>query len=97
MTRTATAPGRLATVDARDALAAGRAEIDALDAEIARLVATRLAASRVVQAARAMGGGSVVEPGREEVVLASYAAALGPHGRDLGLAVLQVCRGPLPT
>ena len=87
-------PGTLAPMP--DDISAGRARIDELDAQIVRLVAERAAVSRVVQAARAAGGGGVLVPGREEVVLAGYAAGLGEPGRALGLAVLQVCRGPLP-
>ncbi len=79
-------PGTLAPMP--DDISAGRARIDELDAQIVRLVAERAAVSRVVQAARAAGGGGVLEPGR--------AAGLGEPGRALGLAVLQVCRGPLP-
>lgn len=75
------------------AVTAGRAGIDAVDAELVRLVGRRVAISREIQAARRAAGGGTLEPGREEVVVRRYADALGEHGADLARAVLLVCRG----
>jgi chorismate mutase len=70
-----------------------RAQIDALDEAITRLVAERARLSSRIQAARMNAGGTRVELGRERVILESYRSALGPNGPALADAVLQVCRG----
>ncbi len=70
-----------------------RAQIDAMDEAITRLVAERAALSARVQRARMNSGGTRVELGRERVILGTYRAALGAHGPALADAVLQVCRG----
>jgi chorismate mutase len=70
-----------------------RAQIDALDSAIMRLVAERAELSRRVQTARMNGGGTRVELGRERVILDAYRTTLGPQGPHLADAVLQVCRG----
>ena len=70
-----------------------RAQIDALDEAIVRLVAERARLSTRIQAARMSAGGTRVELGRERVILETYRSALGPHGPGLADAVLQVCRG----
>jgi chorismate mutase len=79
--------------DAATAIPVLRAQIDALDEAIARLVAERARLSARIQTARMSAGGTRVELGRERVILDSYRAALGPHGPALADAVLQVCRG----
>jgi chorismate mutase len=70
-----------------------RAQIDALDEAIVRLVAERAKLSSRTQAARMSAGGTRVELGRERVILETYRSALGPSGPALADAVLQVCRG----
>lgn len=70
-----------------------RAQIDAVDEAIVRLVAERAKLSARVQTARMNGGGTRVELGRERVILDTYRSALGPHGPALADSVLQVCRG----
>jgi len=70
-----------------------RAQIDALDEAIVRLVAERAKLSTRIQSARMNAGGTRVELGRERVILDTYRAALGPHGPALADSVLQVCRG----
>lgn len=78
---------------ATEAVAADRAEIDALDAEILRLVQSRRQVSRRIQAARlAQGGGRVVHS-REVAVVDRYAGALGAPGVTLATALLALCRG----
>ena len=71
-----------------------RAGIDQVDRELQRLVARRRELSNRIQALRLGGGGERYDAGREEQVVASYVAALGPDGADLASAVLRVCRGP---
>jgi monofunctional chorismate mutase, high GC gram positive type len=81
------------TDEAAEAIPVLRAQIDALDEAIVRLVAERAKLSARVQAARMNAGGTRVELGRERVILDAYRAALGPHGPSLAEAILQVCRG----
>lgn len=70
-----------------------RAQIDAMDVAITRLVAERARLSRRIQTARVNAGGTRVELGREREILNHYRAELGPEGPALADAVLQVCRG----
>jgi chorismate mutase len=79
--------------DATAAIPVLRAQIDALDESITRLVAERARLSARIQASRMNAGGTRVELGRERVILETYRAALGPNGPALADAVLQVCRG----
>ncbi len=92
MTSATTTP-TAAAVEAGDAIPVLRAQIDAMDEAILRLVAERAKLSRRIQLARMNGGGTRVELGRERVILDAYRAALGPQGPALADAVLQVCRG----
>ncbi|WP_375492670.1 chorismate mutase [uncultured Jatrophihabitans sp.] len=70
-----------------------RAQIDAMDDAITRLVTERARLSARVQRERMSAGGTRVQLGRERVILDRYRAALGGHGPALADAVLQVCRG----
>jgi chorismate mutase len=79
--------------DAAAAIPVLRAQIDALDEAITRLVAERAKLSARIQTSRMNAGGTRVELGRERVILETYRAALGPNGPALADAVLQVCRG----
>jgi chorismate mutase len=76
-----------------DAVGTLRGQIDSLDAAIVRLVAERARLSARIQTARMNAGGTRVELGRERVILDTYRAGLGQHGRQLADSVLQVCRG----
>lgn len=75
-------------------LAALRAEIDALDAEILRLVQRRTAVSKAVGRARMAAGGTRVVHGREMAVLDRY-RDLGAEGRELAMILLRLGRGRL--
>ncbi len=78
---------------AADTIPVLRAQIDALDEAIIRMVAERTRVSRRIQTARMNAGGTRVELGRERIVLAAYRDGLGVDGPHLADAVLQVCRG----
>jgi chorismate mutase len=79
--------------EAAEAIPVLRAQIDALDEAIVRLVAERAKLSQRIQTARMNSGGTRVELGRERVILEAYRSALGRHGPAVADAVLQVCRG----
>lgn len=79
--------------DADTAIAATRADIDALDAELIDLLDRRRALSDSVQQTRVAAGGVRIELGREREILDTYHAALGRPGVELATAVLRVCRG----
>ena len=80
-------------IDAAATIPVLRAQIDALDEAIVRLVAERARLSSRIQAARMSAGGTRVELGRERVILETYRSTLGPQGPALADAVLGVCRG----
>lgn len=71
-----------------------RVEIDHLDAEILRLVKRRVEVSKTIGAARMAAGGPRIVYNREMDVLARY-RELGPEGRQLALALLNLGRGRL--
>ncbi|WP_019818553.1 chorismate mutase [Saccharomonospora saliphila] len=79
------------TAEEIDAL---RQEIDWLDAEILRLVKRRAEVSRTIGAARMAAGGPRIVYNREMDVLARY-RELGPEGRPLAMALLELGRGRL--
>jgi chorismate mutase len=79
--------------EAAEAIPVLRAQIDALDEAIVRLVAERARLSNRIQTARLNAGGTRVELGRERVILDTYRTALGTHGPALADSVLLVCRG----
>ena len=81
------------TTAAAETIDTMRAQIDAMDEAIVRLVAERARLSTRIQTARMNAGGTRVELGRERVIMGTYRAALGPHGPALADAVLGVCRG----
>ncbi len=73
-----------------------RAQIDACDAEIIRLVQARLGFSREIGALRSAAGGTRLSLSREQAVLATFSAALGPvDGTSLGMMLLRRGRGAL--
>ncbi|HEX6355136.1 chorismate mutase [Actinophytocola sp.] len=71
-----------------------RKEIDWLDAEILRLVKRRAEVSQQVGAARMAAGGPRIVVNREMDVLARY-RDLGPEGRKIAMALLELGRGKL--
>jgi len=71
-----------------------RQEIDWLDAEILRLVKRRVEVSQTIGAARMAAGGTRIVYNREMDVLARY-RDLGPEGRQLAMALLNLGRGRL--
>jgi chorismate mutase len=71
-----------------------RHEIDHIDAEILRLVKRRVEVSKQIGAARMAAGGPRIVYNREMDVLARY-RDLGPEGRQLALALLNLGRGRL--
>jgi chorismate mutase len=71
-----------------------REEIDWLDAEIVRLVKRRAEVSQTIGAARMAAGGPRIVVNREMDVLARY-RDLGPEGRKIAMALLELGRGKL--
>ncbi|CAA9341751.1 MAG: hypothetical protein AVDCRST_MAG16-1859 [uncultured Frankineae bacterium] len=78
-----------------DAVRAGRERIDALDAELVRLVAERVALSASVQSARRAAGGPRIVQSRENEVVGRWRQAHGRPGGTIALALLELGRGPL--
>lgn len=72
-----------------------RDEIDWLDDEILRLVKRRVDVAQEIGAARMAAGGTRIVYNREMDVLARYSGELGPDGRQLALALLNLGRGRL--
>ncbi|WP_158881099.1 chorismate mutase [Amycolatopsis anabasis] len=81
-------------VPAPEEIAELRKEIDWLDAEILRLVKRRVEVSKTIGAARMAAGGTRIVYNREMDVLARY-RELGPEGRQLAMALLNLGRGRL--
>jgi chorismate mutase len=71
-----------------------RLEIDAIDAELVRLIQRRTAVSQAIGAARKTLGGPRIVYSREMAVLDRF-RALGPAGTDLGMMLLSLGRGQL--
>jgi chorismate mutase len=71
-----------------------RLEIDALDAEILRLVQRRSEVSQRIGRARMAAGGPRIVYSREMTVLARF-RDLGPDGKALGMLLLRLGRGRL--
>lgn len=71
-----------------------RTEIDQLDAEILRLVKRRVAVSKAVGARRMAEGGTRIAVNREMAILDRY-RELGPQGRQVAMALLELGRGRL--
>ncbi|MDV6013039.1 chorismate mutase [Haloechinothrix sp. LS1_15] len=71
-----------------------RDEIDRLDDEILQLVKRRVEVSRRIGAARMAAGGTRIVYSREMDVLTRY-GELGPDGRQLAMALLNLGRGRL--
>jgi chorismate mutase len=88
-----TTPTEATDVAALD-IPALREEIDWLDAEILRLVKRRVEVSKAIGVARMAAGGPRIVYNREMDVLARY-RELGPEGRQLAMALLNMGRGRL--
>lgn len=71
-----------------------RIEIDAIDAELVRLILHRTAVSHAIGTARKSLGGPRIVYSREMTVLERF-RALGPAGTDLGMLLLAMGRGKL--
>lgn len=71
-----------------------RVEIDAIDAELVRLIQRRTALSNAIGAARRTLGGPRIVYSREMAILDRF-RALGPAGTDLGMLLLSMGRGQL--
>jgi chorismate mutase len=72
-----------------------RTAIDSCDTEIIELVQRRLAISQEIGRLRAAAGGTRLSLAREQQILATFQAALGPDGAALGLMLLRQGRGRL--
>ncbi|WP_079171144.1 chorismate mutase, partial [Streptomyces sp. CC53] len=78
---------------AADPVTALRARVDTLDTRLIEILRQRLTASEEIQRIRTDGGGSRLDPRREERVRGRYADAFGPGGDEIAAAVLRLCRG----
>jgi len=66
-----------------------RAEIDAVDDELAALLARRMALAAQVAAVKRGTGAPVLQPGREEAILARLGAGMDPQYLPALTAVYQ--------
>ena len=71
-----------------------RMEIDAVDAELVRLILHRTAISHAIGTARKTLGGPKIVYSREMAILERF-RSLGPAGTDLGMLLLAMGRGKL--
>ena len=71
-----------------------RLEIDAVDAELVRLIKRRSAISHAIGTARKTLGGPRIVYSREMAILERF-RELGPAGTDLGMMLLAMGRGRL--
>jgi chorismate mutase len=76
-----------------ESVAAGRARLDDIDAQLRDLVRARRDISRHVQQLRREAGGPRIEHSRENQIVNTYADELGRPGVGLAMAVLEICRG----
>lgn len=79
-----------------DAADAGRLRIDEVDERLIALITERKTISERIQAACLSAGGIRTDTKREMSVIARYAEALGPAGRNIALSLLKLTRRPLP-
>lgn len=89
-----TTPDIAGDVPSEDEIPALRAEIDALDAEILRLIKRRSQVSQRVGRARMAAGGPRIVYSREMAILDRF-RDLGTEGRELGMILLRLGRGRL--
>lgn len=90
-TPTSTSTPRTST---QSTVEAGRARIDAIDAEIVRLIRERLAVSGEVQQARLTTGGPRIVHARENEVVLRWREQLGRPGASIAMALIELGRGP---
>ncbi len=81
------------TTSADDIIAATRARIDEVDRRIIELITERVALSGEVQRTRIAAGGRRVQLTREMEVINRYRTALDKPGREVAMALLELCRG----
>ncbi|MFE7096473.1 chorismate mutase [Streptomyces erythrochromogenes] len=74
-------------------VAALRADLNVVDAEIRALLERRRTLSGEVQRARLSCGGTRTDFAREMHVIAPYTEAYGRQGTAIAMAVLEICRG----
>ncbi|MFC5065331.1 chorismate mutase [Actinomycetospora atypica] len=86
-------PGELTPATA-DEIPALRVEIDAIDAELLRLIKRRSEISQRIGLTRMAAGGTRIVYNREMQVLARF-RELGKEGRELGMLLLRLGRGRL--
>lgn len=91
---TATPPEEVPVPADQDGIDKLRVEIDAIDAELVRLILHRTAISHAIGTARKTLGGPKIVYSREMAVLERF-RALGPAGTDLGMLLLAMGRGKL--
>lgn len=84
----------VAVPDDQAGIDALRVEIDAIDAELVRLIQQRTACSHAIGAARKKLGGTRIVYSREMQVLQRF-RVLGSAGTDLGMMLLAMGRGRL--
>lgn len=87
-------PDDTATPLGEQSISEMRVEIDAIDAELVRLIQRRTEISHAIGAARTAVGGTRIVYSREMKVLDRF-AALGPAGTELGMLLLSLGRGQL--
>ena len=71
-----------------------RARIDALDADLLRLVRERSEVSARIGAARRASGGPRIVHARENEVVGRWRSELGRPGAAIAMALLELGRGP---
>ncbi len=77
----------------REALDAGRARIDRLDADIRRLIGDRVRTSAEVQRLKNELGAPRIDPDREHDVVEAYRRDWGEPGAELAHRLLELSRG----
>lgn len=95
--RSVTEPAPLPEVpvpDSQDGIDQLRTEIDAIDAELVRLIQRRTAVSHAIGQARQSLGGTRIVYSREMAILDRF-RPLGAAGVDLGMLLLELGRGQL--
>lgn len=73
-----------------------RTRVDALDSLLIETLRRRLTTSEEIQRIRTGGGGTRVDPWREQRVRGRYTEAFGPGGDEMAEAMLRLCRGRSP-
>ncbi len=91
---TATPPEEVPVPADQDGIDKLRVEIDAIDAELVRLIQHRTAISHAIGTARKTLGGPRIVYSREMAILERF-RSLGPAGTDLGMLLLAMGRGKL--